>query len=171
MKPIISNRIIVSSALVAVALFAIGCGNTSETVNKFDLPKRISATCSEPVPYETDIRHGTAGAIMLHDRGEKSPDGEIDCLWVGINDADLLDAILDAKGVGNLVGEIVADDSVPHRFYLDPTSISFDTADYPPEQMITIDQVEVYPSRFTPALGGYPVYAFPPTVLKYVVWP
>jgi len=117
----------------------------------------VSDSCYEPAPVSGDPRFGSAGQIMIDDRhlGTRG-DGEIDCLWIGVNDSEVWEDIISGNnGCRSLIGGIIIiDPNLPHGFYINPAT-SFCSYGVIPELSTTIDWVEADPEKFSSGCGGY----------------
>jgi|GEM_PF-2460587 len=144
-------------------VFVCSCGEEEE------IP--ISDSCYEPAPVSGDPRFGSAGQIMIDDRnlGTRG-DGELDCLWIGINDSAVWEDIISgANGCRSLIGGIIIiDPNLPHGFYIAPATI-FCTYGGIPELTTTIDWVEADPEKFSSGcFGGDGICQFWANIRKMV---
>jgi len=125
--------------------------------------------CFEPAPLPGDPRYGLAGQVLIEDACTSmfSEDHKLDCLWIGLDDPVVWDKILasNATGVGPVIviaGEILADPSQSHGFYLVPSTISSYLRGIYDDNLTSIDQVESDPGYYEPGgEGGKPKWGLP----------
>ena len=113
-------------------VIAAGCGGSSSR-NISQIP---------PPPVSADPSFGTAGNVLISDRGFDK-DGTVDYVWVGFNSAMELQKFL--AGPALVGGQVVTPANNSLNFYFDPnTTTSAEIAI--PEEVTLIDNLKADPS-------------------------
>jgi hypothetical protein len=125
----------------------LGCGGGA-------LPPNIPPG-APPVPTPSDPWYGTAGNVLISDRGSDS-DGILDFLWIGFNSPTKWQAFLvlhqQSPNAGWICGRVVVDPKNPPGFYFDPETTGAAEATVEAIQT-TLDFIKANPSSF--AESGY----------------
>lgn len=139
-----------------------GCGHDSSSTPDPGptCPIDPLSGCQDSPPVPGDPRYGQAGHVLIRDFGCSSEDGRLDCLWIGIDDPAEMDKIINRGGNfgGDIRGEIIADPSQPHGFYLDPATTFFWDGGLIVAVSTSIDRTEADPVYYE--TGPWSPYAF-----------
>ena len=144
-------------------LLVSGCGQDSSSTDSAPIcPMDPLSGCQDPPPISGDPRYGQAGHVLIQDSGCSSEDGRLDCLWIGIDDPAEMDKIVNrGNTIGSIRGEIIADPSMPHGFYLDPATTFFWDGGLIDVVVTSIDRTEADPAFYeTGPWAPYHFWAF-----------
>lgn len=112
-------------------VFTAGCGSGAKNV-----------TPAVPPPTAADPSFGTAGNVLISDRGSDK-DGKVDYLWVGFNSTMELQKFL--AGPALVGGQVVTPANNSLNFYFDPNTTT-STEVSVPEKLTVIDNLKTDPS-------------------------
>jgi len=116
--------------------------------------------CSLPTPTSSDPWYGTAGNVLISDRGQK-PGAPLHCIWIGFNSSSSYQHFLTLQASmpnGYWIGSrVVVDASAPLGFYFNPayTLAAQITAE---NQQTTLAFIQSNPSYYGVVWAGFNWY-------------